>query len=1034
MQTEQVIKLLESPQDAKVWLASLGIIDTDIALQSLLSLNETGMTLDLVSVTLTQLEEILPGLAKPDRALAALEQFIVVSRNAISLGALWERDAAALPTLMTMFSASKHLGELLIAEPECYDLLRMTDGQPVDREILADEIVNEVCSVSGETETRNQLERICKRELLRIAYGDLGRQQDTEIVLQQTSFLYEGLLRAAFEVALSMTAKRVEQPPETLRQNVALIALGDLAGEQMSFGTTMKVIVLTRSSANHTPESQVTLYSRLVAKIVKLLLPLSEASLLKLDFGFQLSAQPSTRVTHIRDAIRFLDFSGRTWQRQALICARPCIGNLTLGAEFLQHVEPWIYRRYLNRADLTGLRSLKRRLYRSETQDAESLDVLMSMGGIQETKAVVQFIQLLNGSNFPEIRVTGTLPAIATLYEAGLLTLEESNTLRGSFLVMKQVQNRLQIMIASGVSRLPEDESMLQQIAEGLGYQEPEQSLRLTNDIRHSLNVSRKILDRLLDEAVLDETAETPPEVDIVLDPHPTNQYLEEVLGKHNFRNVELAHQYLTDLATERIPFLSTRRCRHFLASIAPQLLEAIARTPDPDATLANLCGVSESLGGKGILWELFQFNPPTLKLYVQLCSTSPYLIGILTSYPGMIDELLDSLLLDHLPTQQSLQSLIDELSKSASLGGSPLVDVIQTFKHAQHLRVGVRDILGKDSLTDAHRSLSDIMDICLQKIADDHYHTLVKKHGRPVIQEGPRKNQTAAMMMLGIGKLGGREPNFHSDAEVLFFYDAPGNTEPVDRDRHVKTTSNHHFFNELAKRILQSVTRSGSHGRLFEMNSKLRATRTTAPLAISVGEFLTFLNHQDATTEHFMQLCKARVIYTSDKNDFPLIDHIHEAIISMPRPAGLRDEIYTSRIESEQGAGQRNLKRYQGGTMDVEYIVQMLQLMHAKQHPDILQTGTLAALERLQQAQCLNPEDATALSKSYIFLREIEAGLRLMDTSARHDLPEQELELIKLASLLGYDSPQTLVTVCSRFRQDNRKRFLAIFGRTLTD
>ena len=119
---------------------------------------------------------------------------------------------------------------------------------------------------------------------------------------------------------------------------------------------------------------------------------------------------------------------------------------------------------------------------------------------------------------------------------------------------------------------------------------------------------------------------------------------------------------------------------------------------------------------------------------------------------------------------------------------------------------------------------------------------------------------------------------------------------------------------------------------------------------------------------------------------------------------------------------------------MDVEYNVQMLQLMHAKQHPDILQTGTLAALERLQQAQCLNPEDATALSKSYIFLREIEAGLRLMDTSARHDLPEQELELIKLASLLGYDSPQTLVTVCSRFRQDNRKRFLAIFGRTLTD
>ena len=104
-------------------------------------------------------------------------------------------------------------------------------------------------------------------------------------------------------------------------------------------------------------------------------------------------------------------------------------------------------------------------------------------------------------------------------------------------------------------------------------------------------------------------------------------------------------------LGEEKIRFLSTRRCRHFLAAIAPQLLEAIAATPDPDSTLVNLDKVSDSLGGKGVLWELFSFNPPSLRLYVELCAYSQYLSGILTSNPGMIDDLMDSLVLDKLPS-----------------------------------------------------------------------------------------------------------------------------------------------------------------------------------------------------------------------------------------------------------------------------------------------------------------------------------------------------------------------------------------------
>ena len=153
------------------------------------------------------------------------------------------------------------------------------------------------------------------------------------------------------------------------------------------------------------------------------------------------------------------------------------------------------------------------------------------------------------------------------------------------------------------------------------------------------------------------------------------------------------AYDNLMALTTERMSFLSTRRCRHFLASIAPHLLQAVSETPDPDSTLVNLSKVSDSLGGKGVLWELFSFNPPSLRLYVRLCASSPYLSGILTSNPGMIDELMDSLVLDKLPTYESLTATLHDLCR----GAEDIDPILHSFKSFQHLRVGVRDILGKE-------------------------------------------------------------------------------------------------------------------------------------------------------------------------------------------------------------------------------------------------------------------------------------------------------------------------------------------------
>jgi glutamate-ammonia-ligase adenylyltransferase len=121
-------------------------------------------------------------------------------------------------------------------------------------------------------------------------------------------------------------------------------------------------------------------------------------------------------------------------------------------------------------------------------------------------------------------------------------------------------------------------------------------------------------------------------------------------------------------------------------------------------------------------------------------------------------------------------------------------------------------------------------------------------------------------------------------------------------------------------------------------------------------------------------------------------------------------------------------LKRGPGGTVDVEFAVQMLQMTHAAASPSVLVPGTMDAIDALQRAGHLTAEDAESWSMSYRFLRSIEARLRLMNTTARHDMPRDEMDLKKLAFLLGYQDVPALIEECDRSTAENRRRFDRLF------
>src|SRR5688572_10068719 len=177
MDSQLLVTYLDRPESATEWLRSWGVENLERAHSNVVGLAKAGITLDLLSAMNEQLKHALPNLSDPDMALNNLERFVAASRSPLTLGALFERDRDALPTLLQIFSSSQYLSDWLIRDGESYDLLRLTEGQPVVREILTKEICSEATAVPDERHVIALLRRYKHREMLRIAYGDIVRKQ-----------------------------------------------------------------------------------------------------------------------------------------------------------------------------------------------------------------------------------------------------------------------------------------------------------------------------------------------------------------------------------------------------------------------------------------------------------------------------------------------------------------------------------------------------------------------------------------------------------------------------------------------------------------------------------------------------------------------------------------------------------------------------------------------------------------------------------------------------------------------------------------
>lgn len=1009
------------------WLRRAGIAENGRGETNLRNLAASRLPCDLLAGLLRQLQVELRSSSDPDMALNHFERFFLEARSRISLAALIERDPTVVPVLVRIFSTSHYLSELLIRDQESFDALRMSEGQPQTLETLLADIRAVLSHVVDPAIAMRTLRRFKQREILRIAFGDLIIRHRMGMVTEQISLLAQTLCQGALDYCSAQLRKKWGIPRDSQGGEVhcVILAMGKLGGRELNYSSDIDLVMVfgeagecdgPRGRSNQDFFEELARdFSRMMGETT------GDGFAWRVDWRLRPEGQKGRLCLHQAAFLRYYEQKGRAWERQALIKARPVAGDLPMGAALLKQLEPWIWRR-LSHFDITAVKSLKRQIERRAiVEGVDHRDVKTGRGGIRDIEFTTQFLQLLHGRKVPELRHHNTLQAIERLQRAGCLTLEEETLLVQHYIWLRKLEHRLQIMSDLQTHRLPDDPLELHRIALRMGYVEAfgrDPLEQFQADFEEITSVNRRILDHQLHGAFADQLdGEVPEAVDLIYASEIGEATAVRALQPFGLADPSDAAKRIQSLGTERSPFLSQSRCRHFLAAILPRLLREIRGSPDPERTLATLHGVAEQLGAKGVLWELFSLQPVAMQLFVRLCSEAGYLAAILRANPGMIDELVDALLVGQLPTREWLQQNLAELSR----GAADPTPIVHSFKQAQHLRTGIVDLTGACAIEAVNRTLSDIADVCLGEIASHCLVRLQEARGTPLIATAGGSTRECGCVIVACGKLGGSEMNYQSDLDLFFLYEADGQTRHSDAARE---TSHQHFFSDWASAVTRFITAPTAAGRLFETDSRLRPTGRSGALATSAQEMERYFRNGQGQPWESLALCKARVVWSHGDPGFsgPLL---RQAILCRPWSEELVDSIVAMRQKLEQAAaGSDNLKRGPGGTVDIEFAVQLVQMRYLPQHPELRNPSAFESLRTIRSLRLLPEETCGVLETGFRFLRAVESCLRLSDEVPHHSLEAEATLPDRIARMLKVESGSALLEQVASCRAAVRRAF----------
>ncbi|WP_114453127.1 bifunctional [glutamine synthetase] adenylyltransferase/[glutamine synthetase]-adenylyl-L-tyrosine phosphorylase [Halopolyspora algeriensis] len=931
----------------------------------------------------------------PDLALHSLE------RLCEALGTAWPELAAKLATdtalrgrLFATLGISSAFADHLAAHPndwrrlrtECHGSMRDVDEYTA---ILLEAVGargggvpgtpgGPIASVQG-TAATSALRAAYRGLLLEIASADLATVVEPalppttyEQVVGALSDLAVAALRAALSVA---AAERCDH--ESAAARWAVIAMGKCGGRELNYVSDVDVVFVAEAEEDIAPAT------RLAGSMMRV----AGAAFFDVDAALRPEGKAGALVRSMDGHLNYYRRWAHTWEFQALLKARPVAGDGDLGARYLEAVQPLVWTAAERENFVPEVRSMRRRVEEHIPSEHTDRELKLGRGGLRDVEFAVQLLQMVHGRSDESVRTSTTLDALRALGEHGYVARADAADLGDSYRFLRILEHRLQLRRLRRTHLLPaaDDTAALHGLARSTGLRSSGRKdagdVLLAEFRRHSNRV-RRLHEKLFYRPLLESVAKVPTAALRL-----TTDAAIDRLSALGYTSPQGALRHIEALTA------GVSRRASIQGTLLPVLLDLLARTPDPDGGLLAYRKVSEALAETPWYLRLLRDEGVVVERLAMLLGTSKLVPDLLVRAPEMLRLLSDgAALVDRDP-----QEVAGSLRSAVSRHGDPerAVTAARSLRRHEMLRIACADLLGLLDPEAVFRALSSVWVAVLEAALDASVHDVTRRpewsgDGVPA----------ARIAVIGMGRLGGAELGYGSDADVMFV------CEPAGHARDESTAV------RFATAVVEQVRRLLGKPSLdppLEVDIDLRPEgRSGAPVR-TLDSYLSYYRRWAQVWEA-QALLRARPV----AGDRELGERFCREIAPIRYPQGGLDDARTreirrmkARVDAERlprGADPNtHTKLGRGGLADVEWTLQLLQLRHAGDFPELRTTSTVEGLRAAVQAGVLAAEDADELVSAWMSAMRARNAVMLVRGKSGDQLPKQARELTAMAAALGY-------------------------------
>ncbi|MBV9382484.1 MAG: bifunctional [glutamine synthetase] adenylyltransferase/[glutamine synthetase]-adenylyl-L-tyrosine phosphorylase, partial [Streptosporangiaceae bacterium] len=992
------------------WLARMGFADAARAERQL-----SALSVDLAAMgegpagADAGLLSALAAAADPDLALSGLARIVEHSpaRDAQALLAALRDEPGFRARLVAVLGVSVALADHLARHPADWAVLREPDGirRPSAAEIRA-ELLRATGAGSRESSNGGRghgghegggggdptaaLAAAYRRRILHLAARDLTGLGDVDETAEELADLAAAVLEAALAVA------RAELPAGSVPCRLAIIAMGKCGGRELNYASDVDVIFVAEPPAGTDEAGALATATRLAAGLIGVCARSTpEGSIFPVDPNLRPEGRSGPLVRTLASHLAYYERWAKTWEFQALLKARPVAGDLELGAAYAAAVAPLVWQAAQRENFVEDVQAMRRRVERSLPARQAGRELKLGPGGLRDIEFAVQLLQLVHGRTDDQIRARATLPALKALAAGGYVGRADADDLAAAYRFLRRTEHMLQLYQLRRTHTLPEDPAVLRRLGRGRALSSPPRPAEGTLPAaplagrgdpaqafgelwrRHALQV-RRLHEKLFYRPLLEAVARLPSDA-ARLTPAAARARL-EALGYADPAGALRHIEALTGGVSRRAAIQRT---------LLPVLLGWFADAAEPDAGLLAFRQVSEALGESPWYLRLLRDETKAAERMAHVLASSRYAAGLLLRAPEAVAIFgADAELVPR--GAVGLRSEAMSAARRHSGDAEQAVTAVRSLRRRELLRIAAADVLGLAGLAETGEALTGVTAASIEAALAAAVAKIEWELRRPL---------PTRFCVIAMGRFGGHETGYGSDADVLFVHDpVPGAAERDASD------VAHAIAAELRRLLALPVPDPP-----LVIDADLRPEGRQGPLVRSIAAYRAYYARWSAPWE------AQALLRAEPAAGDPALGAEFMAMTGEFRypPGGIDTRAVReirrikARVEAERiprGANPAlHVKLGPGGLSDVEWTVQLLQLRHAHAVPELRTASTSGALAAALSAQVLSGEDAAGLTASWELAARIRNAVMLVRGRPGDTLPSRHRELTAVARLLGY-------------------------------